>query len=67
MAKANRRLPADFDMRLPLLENAVRKIKAGDHSFEAFYDLVLLGSRVYRQGVGLPPEHVEQAIKDGLK
>ena len=61
------RLPTDFDMRLPLLENAVRKIKSGDHSFETLYELVLLGSRVYRQGLGLPPQWVEQTIKDGLE
>lgn len=48
------------------IETNVREV-VKNPTVENLYNLVLSGHKAYRQGLGLPHEHVLEAIEKGLK
>jgi len=51
------------DNRLEKLEEVLTKLYNGDRSPIAYYELILFGHRVYKQGMGLPYQAIYQVIE----
>lgn len=52
------------DNRLEKLEEVLTKLYNGDRSPITYYELILLGHRVYKQGIGLPHQAIYRVIEE---
>jgi len=50
------------DDRLEYLEETLKKLHSGDKSGQTYYDLLVLGYRLYKSGIGVPHESIYEVI-----